>query len=921
VSSMRCVSQAKCCPGPQGRKAVAVGIVVGMVVAFLVLVSSGAAFAAEPLASTRYEQADRHIIKTGSWSDFAKPLASGGSYGRSLTSGASVTVYFHGTQLDWIGMKGTTTGMADVYLNGVLQESVDLAAPSAVYNVPVWSTGILAEGDYKVEIVRGSGNPSTKYIALDAVDVVGTLTYPPPVVSKVNPSYGPLAGGYPVIITGKWFYDISGPDAVTFDGVSATSYTVDSSTQITAIPPAHEPGTVLVRVSTAAGPSGESAADDYTYKVLPAPTVTKVSPDSSPTAGGASVTISGTDFIGLSGASAVTFGGVPATSYTVDSPTQITAIAPASAEGVVDVQVTAASGSSENTTADDFAYLTRYDQLDYHLSYLGSWEPLSKTLAWKGIYKRTATKGASVTIAFLGERLDWIAARGTSMGKADVYVDGVFRETVNLSRSTAMYRQNVWSTGFLPNGVHNVRIVYNPSNVAGRYINIDAVDVRGELLGSGRIEQSDSRLAYTGTWATLSNSSASGGTYKRASTSGASVIVNFYGVSLSWLATRGSTQGKALVSVDGGPEEKVDLYAPVAAYRQKVWEKAGLSLDDHQVKIRRDDANIAGKNINIDAVEVIGTVMPAYTSHRYEQSDVRLLYRGTWSTTSASGAAGGSYKQANAASAALDFAFTGTWVDLLATTGPGMGKAAVSVDGGPAVTVDFSSDSTLYRQKVWSTGKLAPGSHSIKISVSSASAPGAYIDVDAFDILGNLAPTNTASAGKIMWVEQRLKELSYLPGRVDGVFDYKTRGAVIAFEKWESMSRDGVIGSAVVSRLHTASRPKPSKIGTTNPWIEVNKTKQVLLFCMDGAVAITIPVSTGSASVGIITPSGTYTVFIKTLEVSPLYHPMAITWAIAIHGYPKVPTYPASHGCVRTQNWDQDVIYPLVDLGTKVYVY
>jgi lipoprotein-anchoring transpeptidase ErfK/SrfK len=48
---------------------------------------------------------------------------------------------------------------------------------------------------------------------------------------------------------------------------------------------------------------------------------------------------------------------------------------------------------------------------------------------------------------------------------------------------------------------------------------------------------------------------------------------------------------------------------------------------------------------------------------------------------------------------------------------------------------------------------------------------------------------------------------------------------------------------------------------------------------------------------------------------------MAITWAIAIHGYPKVPTYPASHGCVRTQNWDQDVIYPLVDLGTKVYVY
>jgi N-acetylmuramoyl-L-alanine amidase len=339
------------------------------------------------------------------------------------------------------------------------------------------------------------------------------------------------------------------------------------------------------------------------------------------------------------------------------------------------------------------------------------------------------------------------------------------------------------------------------------------------------------------------------------------------------------------------------------------------------VKIWWDDGNIAGKYISIDAFDVTGTVTQAYTRHQYEQSDVRLFYRGTWATTSASAASGGSYKRADTASAALDFAFTGAWVDLIATTGPGMGTADVSVDGGPAVTVHFSSDTTLYQQKVWSTGKLAPGSHRIKISVSPDNPVGAHIDVDAFDILGMLAASNTASAGKIMWAEQRLKELSYLPGVVDGALDYKTKGAVIAFEKWEGLTRDGKIGSTVLSRLQTASRPKPSKVGTTNPWIEVNKAKQVLLFCKDGQVAITIPVSTGSASVGIVTPSGTYTVFLKTLETSPLYHPMAITWAIAIHGYPKVPTYPASHGCVRTQNWDQDVIYPLVDLGTKVYVY
>ena len=52
--------------------------------------------------------------------------------------------------------------------------------------------------------------------------------------------------------------------------------------------------------------------------------------------------LTGTGFTGLSGAAAVTFGGTNATSYTVNSATQITATAPAHAAGAVDVVVTAA---------------------------------------------------------------------------------------------------------------------------------------------------------------------------------------------------------------------------------------------------------------------------------------------------------------------------------------------------------------------------------------------------------------------------------------------------------------------------------------------------------------------------------------------------------------------------------------------------
>ena len=84
----------------------------------------------------------------------------------------------------------------------------------------------------------------------------------------------------------------------------------------------------------------------------------------------------------------------------------------------------------------------------------------------------------------------------------------------------------------------------------------------------------------------------------------------------------------------------------------------------------------------------------------------------------------------------------------------------------------------------------------------------------------------------------------------------------------------------------------------------------------------TLPVSTGSASVGIVTPVGTFKVTRKTLETNPRYLPLYIsTTLLAIHGYPSVPTYPASHGCVRTQTWDEDALYPLIPVGTYVYIY
>ena len=172
----------------------------------------------------------------------------------------------------------------------------------------------------------------------------------PPNITGLAPSSGPTSGGTSVTISGNGFTGTTGASGVRFGATNATSYTVDNDGQITATAPAGS-GTQRVTVTTPAGASPDTAADDYTY--VPAPTVTGLAPGTGPAPGGTSVTITGTN---LTAASAVTFGGVNATGYTVDSATQITATAPAGS-GTVDVRVTTVGGQSANTAADNFVYI------------------------------------------------------------------------------------------------------------------------------------------------------------------------------------------------------------------------------------------------------------------------------------------------------------------------------------------------------------------------------------------------------------------------------------------------------------------------------------------------------------------------------------------------------------------------------------
>jgi hypothetical protein len=374
------------------------------------------------------------------------------------------------------------------------------------------------------------------------------------------------------------------------------------------------------------------------------------------------------------------------------------------------------------------------------------------------------------------------------------------------------------------------------------------------------------------------------------------------------------------VSVDEGAAVNIDLAAGTVAYQQKVWDTGTLEPGEHEVKIWYDTTNVSGKYISVEAFDVEGNLTQAYFTSRYEQDDPRFLNTGAWYVGTSASASGGDYKLGGPGSS-ITVNFIGTRLDWIATLGPVMGKAMVSVDGKTPTQVDLESGGDVFQSLVWSTGLLTSGKHVVEISWDEVDWADKFISVDAFDVVGTVPWEVTLTSAQALWVEQRLAGLSYRPGAVDGVFDTKTTSAVIAFQKWEGLTRDGKITATVLNRLAVATRPKPSKSGATDPWIEVNKAKQVLLYCKGGAVVWTVPVSTGAAKY-MVTPSKTYKVTRKTLETSPRYHPLYIsTTLLAIHGYPSVPTYPASHGCVRTHYWDQDALYPLIAVGTYVYIY
>ncbi len=181
----------------------------------------------------------------------------------------------------------------------------------------------------------------------------------------------------------------------------------------------------------------------------------------------------------------------------------------------------------------------------------------------------------------------------------------------------------------------------------------------------------------------------------------------------------------------------------------------------------------------------------------------------------------------------------------------------------------------------------------------------------------------SGTASSVTAVQARLAELGYLaPTAVSGRMDQATRQAVLGFQAWEGLQRDAVVGPATRTRLATAGRPEAGPGPRSR--IEIDLSRQVALLIREGQVARAIHVSTGAPLTP--TPTGRFRVYRKERESWSVPFRVWLPWAsyfssgIALHGYPDVPAYPASHGCVRIPLSEAPTVYAFARLGMPVAV-
>jgi lipoprotein-anchoring transpeptidase ErfK/SrfK len=192
-----------------------------------------------------------------------------------------------------------------------------------------------------------------------------------------------------------------------------------------------------------------------------------------------------------------------------------------------------------------------------------------------------------------------------------------------------------------------------------------------------------------------------------------------------------------------------------------------------------------------------------------------------------------------------------------------------------------------------------------------------------------------ATGSEVARLQTLLTQALLYRGPINGKFDTATQFAAMTFHKAVRLTRTYQWNYADWALLARYLPDVPARAGNPDR-VEVDIKRQILTVVKGGTIRAVIPVSTGGGYtyysrnaggwVQAGTPRGHFHLSAhangyQCSYMGCIYRPWYFTPHYAIHGYPKVPEYPASHGCVRVPNWEADWLDGQLARGMAMYIW
>jgi hypothetical protein len=278
------------------------------------------------------------------------------------------------------------------------------------------------------------------------------------------------------------------------------------------------------------------------------------------------------------------------------------------------------NSTDHGIVVDAFDVGSRLEENDVAVTYTGTWGFDFTDQNWSGTslnmgsgtVSRSATPGARAEFSFSGTSVSWIGYRASSVGIADVYLDGAFAARIDLYSPTEQVQAAVFTASGLTPGTHILRIEItgerNPASTNARVM-IDAFDVTPLTPAPPvtRVQETDSRIAYSGAgWRAPGRSVLwSGETATESMIAGERASFTFTGTSVRWLGERGFATGLARILVDGQLIGQVDTRSPLQEeYQRPLVTLTNLTPGSHTLTIEVIGRNNEAPGATVDRIVI-----------------------------------------------------------------------------------------------------------------------------------------------------------------------------------------------------------------------------------------------------------------------------------------------------------------------------